>query len=101
MARVKPHVIRVQNAPKLERPIPSYTYHAPRLPTFTTRECALTRFRDFRVIFIFFFFVRPAISLPEAVEALIFSHNVSQFAGGVHGYQAIVSFLAQITTVDR
>ena len=85
--------------------IPSYTY-APRPPTcpqFPTGEVALTRFRVIIIImifFIFFFFFRPAISLPEAVEALIFSLNVSNFAGGVHGCQAIVSFLSQITTVD-
>ena len=87
------------------RPIPSYTY-APRLhtcPQFPTREVALTRFHDFRVIIIiiilFFFLFRPASSVPEAVEALIFSQNVSNFAGGMHGYQAIVSFLSQVTTV--
>ena len=35
----------------------------------------------------------------EQVEALIFSLNGSKFVGGVH--QAIVSFLPQVTTVDR
>ncbi|CAI8002026.1 hypothetical protein GBAR_LOCUS3310, partial [Geodia barretti] len=44
---------------------------------------------------------RPASSLPEALEALIFSQNVSEFAGGVHAHQAIVCFLPQVTTVDR
>ncbi|CAI8013456.1 hypothetical protein GBAR_LOCUS8528 [Geodia barretti] len=58
---------------------------------------------DFRVIIIFFifFFFKPAISLPVPVEALIFSLNVSNFAGGVHGHQAIISFLPQVTTVDH
>ena len=81
--------------------LPSYTY-APRLstcPQFPTREFALTRFRV--IIIIIFFFFRPASSLPEAVEALIFSQNVSKFSGGVHAYQAIVCFLPQVTTVDR
>ena len=40
-------------------------------------------------------------SLPEALEALIFSQNVFEFAGGVHAYQAIVCFLLQVITVDR
>ena len=47
------------------------------------------------------FFFRPAFSLLEQVEALIFSLKVSNFAGGVHGHQAIVSFLLLVTTVDH
>ena len=42
-----------------------------------------------------------AISLPVPVQALIFSLKVSNFAGGVHGHQAIVYFLPQVTTVDH
>ena len=75
--------------------LPSYTY-APRLstcPQFPTREVALTRFPDFRVIVII-------LQTRYAVQALIFSQNVSNFAVCVHGYQGIVSFLSQVTTVD-
>ena len=39
--------------------------------------------------------------LPEQVEAMIFSLNVSRFSGGVYGYQAVISFLPQVPTVDR
>ena len=42
--------------------------------------------------------VKPAISLPVPLQALIFASN---FAGGVHGHQAIVSFLQLVTTVDH
>ena len=31
----------------------------------------------------------------------MFSLDVSNFAGGVHGHQAIVSFLPLVTTVDH
>ncbi|CAI8029217.1 hypothetical protein GBAR_LOCUS16607, partial [Geodia barretti] len=48
-----------------------------------------------------FFFSKPAISLPKIVEVLIFPSNVSRFARGVHGHQAIVSFLPLVTTVDH
>ena len=70
---------------------------------FSTRDFAHTRLHDFLVIIniFFFFFFNPAISLPEPVEALIFSLYVSNFARGVHGHQAIVSFLPLVTTVDH
>ena len=35
------------------------------------------------------------------LKALIFSQNVSKFTGGVHGHQAIASFLPQVPTVDH
>ncbi|CAI8017747.1 hypothetical protein GBAR_LOCUS10723, partial [Geodia barretti] len=91
-------------------PISTYTC-PPRAHTHlqsSTREFAHTRFHDFRVIiffifffFFFFFFFKPAISLPVPVQAVIFSLKVSNFAGGVHGHQAIVSFLPLVTTVDH
>ena len=39
--------------------------------------------------------------IPVPVQALIISLKVSNFAGGVHGHQAIVYFLPQVTTVDH
>ena len=120
---MKSHVIRVQNDKKLGEnhslglqntlaivcgPISTYTCtQRPHTHLqFSTREFAHTRFHDFRVIIIiffifFFFFFKPAISLPVPVQALIFSLKVSNFAGGVHGHQAIVYFLPQVTTVDH
>ena len=121
---MKSHVIRVQNASKLGEndspwlqntlaivygPISTYMC-SQRSHTHlqsSTREFSHTRFHDFRVIIIiiffifFFFFFKPAISLPVPVQALIFSLKVSNFAGGVHGHQAIVYFLPQVTTVDH
>ena len=32
---------------------------------------------------------------------LIFSLNDSRFAGGVHGHQAIISFMSHVATADR
>ncbi|CAI8054373.1 hypothetical protein GBAR_LOCUS29677, partial [Geodia barretti] len=43
----------------------------------------------------------PYQYIPVQVQALIFSLKVSNFAGGVHGHQAIVSFLPLVTTVDH
>ena len=69
--------------------------HSPFLASSLARENLLTRdFHDFRVIIfiiiIFRFFSKPAISLPEPVEALNVSPNVSTVNGGVHGHRAIV-----------
>ena len=63
---------------------------------FSTRDFAHTRLHDFRVIIIIILLLLQ--SHHEPVEALIFSLKVSNFAGGVHGHQAIVSF---VTTVDH
>ena len=69
------------------------------------RSYAISRFRVIIFFifffFFFFFFFKPAISLPVPVQALIFSLKVSNFAGGVHGHQAIDYFLPQVTTVDH
>ena len=68
------------------------------------RSYAISRFSCHHILhlfFFFFFFFKPAISLPVPVQALIFSLKVSNFAGGVHGHQAIVYFLPQVTTVDH
>ena len=49
-------------------------------PQFPTNKFALMRFCDFCVIIIIFFiflFFKPASSLPEAVEALLFFHRMS------------------------
>ena len=115
---MKSHVIHVQNDLKLGEnhslglqntlaivygPISTYTC-SQRSHTHlqsSTREFARTRFHDFRVIIFFVFFFKPAISLPVPVQALIFSLKVSNFARGVHGHQAIVYFLPQVTTVDH
>ena len=60
-----------------------------------------TRFHNFRVIIFFiFFFFRPDFSLPEQVEALIFSLNVPRYGGGVHRRQAMFVFLLPIATED-
>ena len=60
-----------------------------------------TRFHNFRVnIFFIFFFFRPDFSLPEQVEALIFSLNVPRYGGGVHRRQAMFVFLLPIATED-
>ena len=40
-------------------------------------------------------------TLPELGEELIFSENVSRFAGGVHGHKVSIAFLSQVTPVDR
>ncbi|CAI8054379.1 hypothetical protein GBAR_LOCUS29682, partial [Geodia barretti] len=82
-----------------------YLYTCPKVSyvpaILDTRICSYA-ISDFRVIIFFiFFFFKPAISLPVPAEALIFSLNVSNFAGGVHGHQAIISFLPQVTTVDH
>ena len=53
------------------------------------------------IIIIIIFLSKPAISLLEPVEALIFSPNVSRVDGGVHGHQAIVLGSLCITTVDH
>ena len=39
--------------------------------------------------------------IPVPVQALIFSLKVFNFASGMHGHQAIVSFLPLVTTVDH
>ena len=65
------------------------------------RESGHTLFSQFRVIifFIFFFFFsKPAISLTEADQALLFSPNVSRVGGGVHRY---VFFSQDVDTVER
>ena len=50
------------------------------------------------IIFIIsFFFSKPAISILERVDRLIFLLNVSRVGGGVHGPQAIVSFWLHIS----
>ena len=63
---------------------------------FSTRENGQTRFHEFRVIIIiiFFFLFKPAISLLEPIEALIFPLNVSTEDGGVHGYPAFTFLYA-------
>ena len=48
-----------------------------------------------------FFFSKTAILLPELVETLIFSLNVSNIDRGVHGHQEIILLLPYISTVDR
>ena len=65
-----------------------------------------TRFHDLRHLFlhllfiiIFFFFSKPAISILERVDALIFLLNVSRVGGDVHGPQAIVSFRLHVSTL--
>ena len=45
-------------------------------------------------------FFRPDFSLPEQVEALIFSLNVPRYGGGVHRRQAMFVFLLPIATED-
>ena len=50
---------------------------------------------------VFLFFSKPAISMQERVDRLILSRNVYRVSGGVHGYQAIVSFFFLVSTVDR
>ena len=59
----------------------------------STRKPAHTRFREFRVIifFIFFLFSKPAISILERVDAVIFVQNISRVGRGVHSPQVIVS----------
>ena len=74
--------------------------YAPSVIHERIRSYAISRFRVI-IFFIFFFFFKPAISLPVPVQALIFSLKVSNFAGGVHGHQAIDYFLPQVTTVDH
>ena len=39
--------------------------------------------------------------IPVPVQALIFSLKVFNFASGMHGHEAIVSFLPLVTTVDH
>ena len=59
-------------------------------------------FTNFRVIIIFFFFFfKPAISLLEQVQVIIFPPSVSRVARGVHGHQAIVFLQLHISAVDR
>ena len=97
MAQMKSHVIQVENGSNLGEkaqqslqnsqvtavwPISSYT-SAQQVHTyrqFSTRENGQTRFHEFRVIiiiiiFFFFFLFKPAISLLEPIEALIFPLN--------------------------
>ena len=111
MARVKSHVIRVkqlnhslglQNTLAIVNSLRAHIYLYNMFPKISYAPSVVhARIRSyFRVIFFIFFF-RPAFSLLEQVEALIFSLNVSNFAGGVHGHQAIVSFLPLVTTVDH
>ena len=45
-----------------------------------------------------FFFSKPAILLPK--NSADFSSNVSRFARGVHGHQAIVILVPEVFTVD-
>ena len=77
------------------------TSYAPSVLHARLRSYAISRFRVIIFFIFFFFFFKPAISLPVPVQAMIFSPKVSNFAGGVHGYQAIVYFLPQVTTVDH
>ena len=74
------------------------------------RENPLTRdFHNFRVIIFIIILIiiiiiiisKPAISLLEPGEALIFSPNISSVDGGVHGREAIVLGSLCITTVDH
>ena len=51
--------------------------------------------------FFFFFFFKPAISLLEQVQVIIFPPSVSRVARGVHGHQAIVFLQLHISAVDR
>ena len=67
---------------------------------FSTRENGQTRISCHQIIFFFFFF-KPAISLPEQVQVIIFPPNVSIVARGVHGYEAIVFLQLHISAVDR
>ena len=59
--------------------------------------------RDFtnscHLFFIFFFFSKPALSILERVDAVIFVLNVSRVGGGVHGPQAIFSFWLHVSTL--
>ena len=75
---------------------PISTYTSTKRPhthlQYSTRQLANTRFHEST------FFFRPAFSL---LQALIFSLNISKFVGGMHGHQAIVSFLSQVTAGDR
>ena len=86
----------LQNTPKITHGSIS-TLHMPKSfirPCNSRHENPLTQCS-------YFFFFRPAFSSSVPVQALIFSLNVSNFAGGVHGHQAIVSFLSQVTMVDH
>ena len=86
-----------------DRPISicTYTQKYCTCVQFSTREIAHARFHDFNVImFILIFFSKPAISLPEPGEVLIFSQNISRMDGGVHGPQAIASLPLYVSTVD-
>ena len=104
MARVKAHVIRVQNTSKLSEN-DSLGFH--KLLAIVYRPIAINMPQDFLralsspggnslmfnftifIIIIIFFFFKPSISIQERVEVLIFSQNGYKFAGGVRGHQAI------------
>ena len=53
------------------------------------------------IIIIIIIISKPAISLLEPAEAMIFSPNISSVDGGVHGREAIVLGSLCITTVDH
>ena len=57
--------------------------------------------REFTNFVFFFFFFKPAISLPEQVQVIIFPPSVSRVARGVHGHQAIFFLQRNISAVDR
>ena len=48
-----------------------------------------------------FFFSKPAISLSEPVDTLIFTLNVFTVGEGEHGHQTITLLLPHVTVVDR
>ena len=59
------------------------------------------RFQEFHVIIIIIFLFKPAISLLEPIEALIFPLNVSMEDGGVHRHPVLVFYMLYITTAFR
>ena len=68
------------------------------------RKNPLTRdFHNFRVIILIIIIIisKPAISLLEPAEAIIFSPNISSVDGGVHGREAIVLGSLCITMVGH
>ena len=74
------------------------------------RDFAPTPFQDFRVIIIIIIIIiiillllfKPAsYLLTKTSLSDDFSLNVYKFAVGVHEHQAIISYLPQVTTIDR
>ena len=115
MTRVKSHIIRIQNASKM----PPNSVRKPSQDLKLTRSCfqadiylsicpklsyvppvlcarirspAISQIRV--IIFFLFFFSKPAISIPEAVDVLIFLLNISRVGKGVHAPLSDCFFLA-------